>query len=272
MKLLHNKLIGKLLAIILGVACALYFGWAFSFFGYWMGEKFQGAFPEAPATVALICGVVMFLAVVYAFFYSEYTKEDVQAYEDDRGDGTFIKAFKQLKWGILGLEIFSLLFRWFQLNFALIGIAMIGIGIVLLWLAHLFGKLLHAQANVPHDVEASRVMREAGAKVWAETRKTMSRIKDVDSLRRIADGDLSPIDHVKDVDEQERHGEDTRQAQRRRETQDRRDKEHDAARRHVAPRSIHVGPNFDSFTDAQSSQADHLSQNGKLRHEDSGIR
>ena len=236
MKIFHNKLIGKLLALILGLACAVYFGWTFSFFGFWMGEKFQGAFPEAPTTIALACGAVMFLAVIYTFFFFEYVKEDVLAYEDDKGDGSFYKALKQLKWAVLGLEIFSLLFRLFQLNFAPIGFAMVGIGVMLLWLANLFGKTLHAQVNVPHDVEASRVMNEAGRRVWTLTRSHLSRIKDVEKLRRVADGDLRPVDEVKDVEERERLGSETRAARRRKEEQERRDKARQAASRHLAPR------------------------------------
>lgn len=236
MKLLHNKMVGKLLALILGLACAVYFGWTFSFFGFWMGEHFQGALPEAPTTIALACGIVMFLAVVYTFFFAEYTKEDVLAYEDDKGDGSFYRALKQLKWAVLGLELFSLLFRLFQLNFALIGLAMVGIGIVLLWLAHLFGKVLHAQVNTPHDVEAARVMNEAGRKVWDETRKNLSKLKNIDELRRVADGDLTPIDRVRDVSEQERIDSDTRASQRRREAQERRDHARQAASQHLKPR------------------------------------
>ena len=253
MKLFHNKFVGKILAFILGLACALYFGWTFSFFGFWMGEKFQGAFPEAPTTIALACGAVMFLAVVYTFFFIEYTKEDVLAYEDDRGDGSFFRAFKQLKWAVLGLELFSLLFRLFQLNFALIGAAMVGIGLVLLWLAHLFGKVLHAQVNTPHDVEASRVMEEAGRKVWSETRRHLSRVKDVDKLRRVADGDLRPIDEARDVSERERIDSDTRASQRRREAQVRRDHARQAASQHLKPR-------FDDPVDIMSSG------NGKAPH------
>lgn len=236
MKLFHNRLIGKVLAVILGLACAVYFGWTFSFFGFWMGEHFQGAFPEAPTTIALACGIVMFLAVVYTFFFAEYTKEDVEAYEDDKGDGSFYRALKQLKWAVLGLEIFSLLFRLFQLNFALIGLAMIGIGLVLLWLAHLFGKVLHAQVNAPHDVEASRVMNEAGRKVWEETRKNLSKLKNVDELRRVAGGDLTPIDRVRDVSEQERIDASTQSARRRQQAQEQRDRARQAATKHLAPR------------------------------------
>lgn len=236
MRFFHNKLVSKILAVILGLACALYFGWTFSFFGFWMGEKFQGAFPEAPQTIAVACGVVMFLAVVYVFFYVEYVKEEVNAYEDDKGDGSFETALKRLKWAILGLELFSLLFRVFQLNWAPISLAMVGIGIVLLWLAHLFGKVLHAQVNAPHDVEAGRVMDEAGKRVWRITRSHLSKIKDVDALRRISDGDLTPIDNVKDEHERLQGNIISRALQRRQEAQARRDKNRDAASKHLKPR------------------------------------
>ncbi len=103
MKLFHNKFLGKILAVLFGLAAASYFAWTFSYFGIWLGERFQGVFPEAPTTVGMICGFVMFLAVLYSYFYIEYAKEDVRAYELDRGDGTFLRALKQLKWGVLAL-------------------------------------------------------------------------------------------------------------------------------------------------------------------------
>jgi len=55
-------------------------------------------------------------------------------------------------------------------------------------------------------------------------------------LRRVAAGDLKPIDEVKDVQERERLGSETRQVQRRKEEQERRDNARKAASRHLAPR------------------------------------
>src|SRR5262245_23483098 len=69
MKLFHNKVLGRILAVLFGLAAASYFAWTFSYFGLWLGERFQGVFPEAPTTVGLICGFVMFLAVLYSYFY-----------------------------------------------------------------------------------------------------------------------------------------------------------------------------------------------------------
>ena len=206
---------------LFGLTAASYFAWTFSYFGLWLGERFQGVFPEAPTTVGLICGFVMFLAVLYSYFYIEYAKEDVRAYELDRGDGTFLRALKQLKWGVLALELFSLLFRLFQLNFAPIAFAMVGIGLALLWLAHLFGKVLHAQVNVPHDVEAGRTMDEAGRQVWSKAPHLMKHMTH-DQLRRLAAGDPQPLDEVNDRLSREREREVSNSEKRAREDQERR--------------------------------------------------
>lgn len=236
MKFFHNKFVGRLLSVILGVACAIYFGWTFSYFGFWMGEKFQGALPEAPSLVALACGLIMFLFVIFAFFYYEYTKEDVQGYEDDKGDGSFIGALHQLKWAVLGLELFSLLFRLFQLNFAPVGIAMVGIGVVLLWLSHLFGKILHAQANAPTDIEMDRISEEAKNRAAAIARAEMHNIDDLESLRRIGDGDFSPIDGVKEARDHEITEQQTNAEKRRKDAQAQREKARASTRRWLTPR------------------------------------
>jgi hypothetical protein len=222
MKLFHNKVLGRILAVLFGLAAASYFAWTFSYFGLWLGERFQGVFPEAPTTVGLICGFVMFLAVLYSYFYIEYAKEDVRAYELDRGDGTFLRALKQLKWGVLALEVFSLLFRLFQLGFAPIGFAMAGIG-------------LHAQVNVPHDVEAGRTMEEAGRQVWQAAPRLMKRMSH-EQLRRLASGDPQPLDEVNDQLALEREREVSNAERRAREDQERRERARTMNSRYLAPR------------------------------------
>lgn len=234
MKLFHNKLLGKILAVLFGLAAASYFAWTFSYFGLWLGERFQGIFPETLTTVGMICGFVMFLAVLYSYFYIEYAKEDVRAYELDRGDGTFLRALKQLKWGVLALELFSLLFRLFQLQFAPIAFAMVGIGLALLWLAHLFGKVLHAQVNVPHDVEAGRTMDEAGRRVWSKAPHLMKHMTH-DQLRRLASGDPQPLDEVNNQLAREREREVSNAEKRAREDQERRDRARKMNSRYLSP-------------------------------------
>ncbi len=236
MKLFHNKLIGKLLAAILGIACAVYFGWTFSFFAYWLAQSFIGDSAISPRIAAWIGGVIMFLAVVFVFFFAEYAKEEVDAYSEFRGDYSFSKALRQLKWAILFVELGSLLFRLFQLNFAPIGIAMVAIGLALLYLAHLFGKVLHAQVNVPLDIEAGRVREDAGRKALGAVRRGLDRITNADDLRRIHAGDFSPIDKIKDEDEQDRSDEITRKKKRDREIEAKRASDKQATQDYLKPR------------------------------------
>jgi hypothetical protein len=236
MKLLHNKVIGKLLAAVLGIACGVYFGWTFSFFAYWLAQSFIGDSNLSPHVAAWIGGVIMFLAVIFVFFYAEYAKEEVDAYSDFRGDYSFSKALRHLKWAILFVELGSLLFRLFQLQFAPIGIAMVAIGLALLYLAHLFGKVLHAQVNVPLDIEAGRVREDAGRKALGAVRRGLDRITNADDLRRIHAGDFTPIDAVRDADEHDRSNEDARAKARQREIEAKRAADRQATQDYLRPR------------------------------------
>ena len=179
----------------------------------------------------------MFCAVLYTYFYAEYTKEEVQAYEDDRGDGSFIKAFHQMKRGVFFLECFSLLFRLIMLNFSTLGLALVGIGLALLWLMNVFGKVLHAQINVPHDVAADRTMNEAGNRVWQRAPSLLKKMSPA-QLRRMAAGDKTPLDEVDRHGAAEREREVTKADERRREAQLRRDKAKKLATDYLQPDPI----------------------------------
>lgn len=236
MKIFHNKLIGKILAAVLGIACAVYFGWTFSFFVYWLAASFISDSALSPNVAAWIGGIIMGMAVVFVFFFAEYAKEDVDAYSDFRGDYSFSKALRQLKWAILFVELGSLLFRLIQLHFAPVGIAMVAIGLALLYLAHLFGKVLHAQVNVPLHVMAGRVKDDAGRKALMGVRNAVSKITNPDDLRRIHAGDFSPIDKLKDDDELDRSHEADRAKARQREIEAQRDRNQKATQDYLRPR------------------------------------
>ena len=244
MKLFHNKFVGKALAVLFGLAAAGYFAWTFSYFGAWVGSTFlDQTLPGAAITLTIFCAIVMALAMLYAFFYIEYAREDVEAYEDEQGDGSFIKSFHQLKRGVLFLELFSLLFRFIQLAYTLgnmalhiaLGLAMIGVGLALLWLAHHFGKVLHAQVNAPHDVVADRMKNEAGHQLWRGAPKLMKRMS-ADQLKRLADGDETTLDEVRDMDDAERQGALTNAEKRRVDRQTRREQSRAMASHYLKPR------------------------------------
>lgn len=244
MKLFHNKFIGKALAVLFGLAAAGYFAWTFSYFGAWIGATFlEQTLPGAAETLTIFCAAIMALAVLYSFFFIEYAKEDVEAYEYDRGDGSFNRALKRLKWGVLGLELFSVLFRFIQLlimpgNWAAhlaLALAMAGVGLALLWLAGLFGKVLHAQVNVGYEVEAERLQNEAGHEVIHKSRKHFRKLT-VDQMRRVAAGDFSALDDVRDADEQERLDAANERMQKRADWQARKGKAKSAMTKFLQPR------------------------------------
>lgn len=239
MKSFHNAFIGKLLAVILGVVTAGYFAWGFYYFGEWIGNTFLETIPGGAQGLGMLCAVIMCLAVLYVFFYIEYVKEDVLAYEDDRGDGSFKGALKQLQWVVRLLEVGSLAFRWWILNWSFPGVVLVGIGVGLLWLSHILGKVLHAQANRPQDIEADRIMNKAGMRIWDGLDKNIKHMS-VEQLRRIASGDPTPLDEVKDLNNRERERELTRAEQRRQDNQEQRDRAKGFATRFLAPRETKV--------------------------------
>lgn len=236
MRIILNGTIGKFLAIIEGLVTAGYFAWGLYYFGEWMGKTFLENIPGGSQTLGILCAVIMFLAVLYRFFYIEYAREDVHAYEDDRGDGSFEKALKQLQWIVLFLEIGSLAFRWWVAQWSFPGLVMVFIGLLLLWLSYILGKVLHAQVNRPQDVEADRIMYKAGSRIWQGLGKHINHMN-VDQLRRIASGDPTPLDEVKDLSTREREREMSRAEQRRQEGQERRNRARDFATGFLAPRN-----------------------------------
>lgn len=236
MRFILNGTIGKVLAIIEGLVTAGYFAWGMYYFGEWVGKTFLETVPGGAQSLGILCAVIMFLAVLYRFFYIEYAREDVYAYEDDRGDGSFLKALKQLQWVVLLLELGSLLFRWWVLSWTFPGFVMVLIGLVLLWLSYILGKVLHAQVNRPQDVEAERIMYKAGSRIWQGLGKHINDMN-VDQLRRIASGDPTPLDEVKDLNTREREREMSRAEQRRQENQERRSQARGFATRFLTPRN-----------------------------------
>lgn len=250
MRLFHNATVGKILAVILGLVTAGYFAWGFYYFGEWVGMTFLETVPGGPTTLGILCAVIMCLAVLYVFFYIEYIKEDVYAYEDDRGDGSFESALKQLQWVVRLLEVGSLLFRWWILSWAFSGFILVVIGLGLLWLSHILGKVLHAQANRPQDVEATRLMNKAGSRIWEGLGKHIKHL-DVDQLRRVAAGDPTPLDEVTQESSRNRSRSASRAEQRRIESQEQRNQAKSFATKYLAPRAttqLNEEPNQDGPT------------------------
>ena len=86
------------------------------------------------------------------------------------------------------------------------------------------------------------------------TRGHISKIKDIDALKRIGEGDLTPIDEVRDVTERERLDTSTRALQRRKEAQEKRERAREAAARYLKPRRPSDDVDYTPSTNGHSKQ------------------
>ncbi len=259
MKIFHNSFFSKVLIVGFALAIAMYFAWSFYPFGEWFGSTFLKDIPRSAGLFGALAASIMSIAVIFGFFYSEYTREDVEAYEVHKGDGSFIKAFKELKWWVVGLEVFSLLFRWYTLHWSFFGVVLVGVGLVLLRLSFVLGKVIHAQANKPYEIMAQRAIDTAGRDVISDSMRYLKKMT-VEQKRRFFNGDVSVVGEVKDVKENERLTSDRKRKEREDEVEKQREKS-----KGVTSQLLSWPP----FHGAQTNQTETLSrdaqQNGRQK-------
>ena len=217
LRLLHNRSIVKYFLAALGLAFAFYFAWSFYPFGEWVGNHFLQDAPGGPKLLGLLSAAILGGCVLIVVFYKEYIREDTQAYSLATGDASFMKAFKWFVWFVIGLELFSVLFRALLLNFSPVSIVMLGVGVLGMGVTYVVGKILHVQMNRPPSVAAKYMREEAGRSVFEEGHK-LARGKrlTIAQKRLIANGNPEPIDQVRDEKAREREEEVRRVAERRR--------------------------------------------------------
>ena len=216
LRLLHNRSIVKYFLAALGVAFAFYFAWSFYPFGEWVGNHFLQDAPGGPKLLGLLSAAILGGCVLIVVFYKEYIREDTQAYSLVTGDASFMHAFKWFVWFVIGLELFSVLFRALLLNFSPVSIVMLGVGVLGMAVTYVVGKILHVQMNRPPSVAARYMREEAGRSVFEEGHKLVRGKKlTIAQKRQIASGNPDPIDQVRDEQARERERE-VRAAEERR--------------------------------------------------------
>jgi hypothetical protein len=199
LRLLHNRSIVKYFLAVLGIAFAFYFAWSFYPFGEWVGKHFLEDAPGGPQVLGIVSALILGGCVLIIVFYKEYIKEDTHAYSLATGDASFMHAFKWFVWFVLGLELFSVLFRAILLNFSSVSLVMLGVGVLGMGVTYVVGKILHVQVNRPPSVAANYMRHEAGRKVFEDGQNMVRKGKfSVPQLRRIAGGDPQPIEDVRD--------------------------------------------------------------------------
>lgn len=250
LRLIHNRSIIKYFLAALGVAFAFYFAWSFYPFGEWVGQHFLQDAPGGPRVLGWICAIILGGCVLVLVFWKEYMKEDSFAYSRATGDRSFEQSFTYFTWAVLGLELFSCLFRVLLLNFSPVSIVLLGVGIVGMFVTYIVGKQLHVQVNRPPAMAAQYMRNDAGRKVFEDGQNMVRKGKfSIPQLRRIAGGDPTPIDQVRDEKAREREREVKLVEERRRIAEEEQKRNNDFYQQMIAPveptsSNEHKQPNF----------------------------
>jgi hypothetical protein len=235
LRLIHNRSIVKYFLATLGIAFAFYFAWSFYPFGEWIGKHFLQDAPGGTQVLGLVSAAILGGCVLIVVFYKEYIREDTQAYSLATGDVSFMHAFKWFVWFVIGLELFSVLFRALLLNFSPVSIVMLGVGVLGMAVTYVVGKILHVQMNRPPSVAAKYMREEAGRSVFEEGHHLVRGKKLTTAQKRqIAGGDPTPIDQVRDEKAREREREVKAVEERRKKASEELARNHDFYQKMIA--------------------------------------
>ena len=236
LRLIHNRSIVKYFLAALGLAFAFYFAWSFYPFGEWVGTHFLQDAPGGPTVLGLVSAAILGGCVLIVVFYKEYIKEDTIAYSLATGDHSFAQAFRWFVFFVLGLELFSVLFRAILLNFSPVSIVILGVGVLGMAVTYVVGKILHVQINRPPSVAARYMREEAGRSVFEEGHKLVRGKKLTTAQKRqIASGNPLPIDEVRDEKAREREREVRAAEERRRQVSEEQRQNDEFYRKMIAP-------------------------------------
>jgi hypothetical protein len=235
LRLIHNRSIVKYFLAALGIAFAFYFAWSFYPFGEWVGKHFLQDAPGGPQLLGIVSAAILGGCVLIVVFYKEYIKEDTKAYSLVTGDHSFDNAFKWFLFFVMGLELFSVLFRAILINFSPISFVILGVGLFGMGVTYVVGKILHVQMNRPPSVAAKYMREEAGRSVFEEGHHLVRSNKlSTAQKRKIAGGDPTPIDQVRDAKAAEREREVKATEERRRIAEEEQARNHDFYQKMIA--------------------------------------
>ena len=190
---------------------------------------------EARRVLGIVSAAILGGCVLIVVFYKEYIREDTQAYSLATGDVSFMRAFKWFVWFVIGLELFSVLFRALLLNFSPVSIVMLGVGVLGMAVTYVVGKILHVQMNRPPSVAARYMREEAGRSVFEEGHRLVRGKKlTTQQKRQIAGGDPTPIDQVRDEKAREREREVKAVEERRRQASEEQARNHEFYQKMIA--------------------------------------
>lgn len=203
MKIFHNANIGKFLAIVFAVGIHGMFAAGAYFLGLFLAKLILDQSSGWPSQVIAIgYALAVFLGSSWAFIYGEYAKQDVKAYASVYGGWGVYSLYSLLVFIALN-EIGSLGFRLTQVSDPNQQIWLGVAGVALLGIAFMLGKVIHAMANRPIQVQVSRMIDSVGRSYVDNVTKNATKLTAADQLR-VLRGDITPLNEVRDVREQER--------------------------------------------------------------------
>lgn len=203
MKLFHNATIGKLLAIVFAVGIHAMFAVGAYYLGLFLADLIlDQAGGVIAQVIAIGYAVAVFLGSSWAFIYGEYAKQDVSAYASVYG-GWGAWSLRALLLFIGANEVGSLGFRLTQVSDPNRRIWLAVAGLALLGIAYMLGKVIHAMANRPVQVQVSRMIDAVGRSYVDDVTRNATKLTAADKLR-VLQGDITPLNEVRDVREQER--------------------------------------------------------------------
>lgn len=160
MKFFINAGIGKFLILIFAAGIHAAFGFGAYYLGLFLANLVLSESGGIGAQIAAVLyALAIFLGSVWAFMYGEYAREDIAAYQRVNGGHKHLALSVLLVF--IGLnELGSLGFRLTQVHDPYQRLWLGVVGVVLLAIAYLLGKVIHAMANKPLAVQTRRMLEE----------------------------------------------------------------------------------------------------------------
>ena len=203
LKLIYHPNVVKYAITLAGLLFVAFFAWNMYPIGFYSGQQFLTDIPNGPVMLGAIAALLMGALVFIACFHKERLREGVGIFSRLRNDPRYLRAVKWFTWIVLAMEFCSVAFRWYLLSWSRVGLVLLAIGIVGVVATYLISLISHAVMNLPPAVAASQLREEAGRQVFEDGRKHLKGLS-IGEKRRVAAGDASPIDNVRDIKAQER--------------------------------------------------------------------
>jgi len=213
MKWFHNTTIGKFIAV--GFATAVHA--VFALGAYRLGELIMSiilydvAALQKPAAVGY--AILTFAGAIWGFVYFQYAYEEVKAYSK-----WFLIYLYIVQVAIAGSELSSLALRAYETPNQVYRIIIIAAGLLFLLIAYCLGKVIHAMANKPVEASLQRVWQDTGRSIVEDALTSVPNMS-VEQKKRFYNGDLSPVDEVRNQTTAERDAGRRRQLQQKQEAE-----------------------------------------------------